>query len=152
MGGTQAKGGALYDLVISGGDVLTFGPEGLRKNCSLGIEGGIIREIAPGPLNGRRVIDGRGLTVLPGFIDFHSHVDGNLFSAGCLLRQGATTTIGGERNFDGAVIRRIAENGFPINHGFYISHSFTLRKAAGIEDPYRPATAAEIQTMVLLAE
>lgn len=141
-----------YDLVIRNGDILTFAGDGLLKGYSLGIKNGIIASVTKEPIEGIEILDATGKMVFPGFIDFHSHVDGNMFSAECLLRQGATTTIGGERNFDGSVIRGIAENGFLINHGFYISHSFTLRKAAGIEDPYRAATKGEIKTMGLLAE
>ena len=92
-----------------------------------------------------------GKYVSPGFIDFHSHVCGKLFSAECILRQGATTTIGGERNFDGKLIRQIAEKGFLLNQGFYISHSFTLRRAVGCTDIYQAATASEIQDMKTLA-
>lgn len=142
----------LFDLIIRNGDILTFDGGGFLKGYSLGIRNGIIASVTKLPIEGNEILDATGKMVLPGFIDFHSHVDGNMFSAECLLRQGATTTIGGERNFNGAVIRRIAENGFLINHGFYISHSFTLRKAAGVEDPYRAATKGEIKTMGLLAE
>lgn len=53
---------------------------------------------------------------------------------------------------DGRAIRQIEENGFLINHGFYISHSFTLRQAAGIDDPYRAATKKELAAMERLAD
>ncbi len=140
-----------YDLVILNADILVFEPDVILRNHHIGIRNGIIEEITTQPIRGVETIDAVGKMVMPGFIDFHSHVDGKRFSAECLLRQGATTTIGGERNFDGSAIRKIAEDGFLINHGFYISHSFTLRKAAGIEDPYREATQGEIDSMVQLA-
>lgn len=152
MTATVGKKDIVYDTVIAGADILTFEEKGMLHQQYLGIKDGSIASISSEPLEGHQVLHAFGKTVLPGFIDFHSHVDGNIFSAECLLRQGATTTFGGERNFDGSMIRRIAENGFIINHGFYISHSFTLRKAAGIDDPYRAATKGEIDTMVLLAE
>ncbi len=141
-----------YDIVIQNADILTFEPDAVLKNHHVGIRDGLIAEITAHPIEGIQTIDGTGKMIVPGFIDFHSHVDGKLFSAKCLLRQGATTTIGGERNFDGSTIRKIAEDGFLINHGFYISHSFTLRKAAGIENPYREASQSEIHSMVGLAE
>ena len=140
-----------FDIVIENGLVCSFEPDELSVR-NIGIRNGKIEAISKGPVSGREVIDARHMIVAPGFIDFHSHVDGKEFSAECLVRQGATTTIGGERNLEGGVIRRIEENGFLINHGFYISHSFTLRQAAGINDPYRAATANEIQTMVKLAD
>ena len=139
----------LFDTVIEGGMVCSFEPDELTVR-NIGIRGGRIEEVTAAPLIGKKRISAAGKIVAPGFIDFHSHVDGKEFSAECLLRQGATTTIGGERNLQGNVIRRIDENGFLINHGFRISHSFTLRQAAGINDPYRSGTVNEIQTMVRL--
>lgn len=141
-----------YDLVIENGDILCFEPDCMVKEGNIGITEGKIQIITKDPLQGNRKINAKGRLVLPGFIDFHSHVDGKEFSAKCLARQGATTTIGGERSFDGLAIRNIQENGFLINHGFYVSHSFTLRKAVGISDPYQKATDREIRNMVMLAE
>jgi N-acyl-D-amino-acid deacylase len=141
-----------YDLVLSKGNVLVFDPDTVLKGYNIGISNGKILKISKGKLIGRKEINVEDKLVSPGFIDFHSHVDGKPFSAECLLRQGATTTIGGERNFDGLAIRRIEEDGFIINHGFYISHSFTLRKAVGIEDPYKAASQEEIEEMGILAE
>lgn len=140
-----------FDLVILDADVLVFEPNLILRRHHIGIRDGVIAEITTQPIRGAQTIDGMGKVVMPGFIDFHSHVDGKRFSAECMLRQGATTTIGGERNFDGSVIRKIAEEGFLINHGFYISHSFTLRKAVGIVDPYQEASRGEIDSMVQLA-
>ncbi|MDO4869981.1 MAG: amidohydrolase family protein [Bacillota bacterium] len=140
-----------YDIVIEGGLVCSFEPDQLSVR-NIGIKNGKVEAISTEPLSAKTRISAFGKVVSPGFIDFHSHVDGKEFSAGCLVRQGATTTIGGERNLDGGAIRNIEENGFLINHGFYISHSFTLRQAAGIDDPYRAATPNELSTMVRLAD
>ena len=56
-----------------------------------------------------KIIDAKDCIVSPGFIDFHSHVDCNEDIARQLVLQGATTTIGGERNFDGKRINEIAD-------------------------------------------
>jgi N-acyl-D-amino-acid deacylase len=61
-----------------------------------------------------------------------------------MVRQGGTTTIGGERSLNSKVIRSIAQNGFLINQGFSVSHSFIIRNAVGISDN-RPATESEIR-------
>lgn len=140
-----------YDTVIEEGRVCSFEPDMLDVR-NIGIRNGKIVSLTKDPLRGKKTIRAYGKIVTPGFVDFHSHVDGRTFSAECLVRQGATTTMGGERNLQGNVIRQIEENGFLINHGFYISHSFTLRQAAGIEDPYRAATKSEIKTMVSVAD
>jgi N-acyl-D-amino-acid deacylase len=141
----------IYDLVIKGGTVIRFSPDS-TETADIGVVGRKIAAVSAAPLSGRKTIDASGRVVAPGFIDFHSHVSGKRFSAECVLRQGATTTIGGERNFDGKLIRRIAEKGFLINHGFYISESFTLRRAVGMRDVYSVAADSEIAEMRMLAE
>ncbi|MDR2132581.1 MAG: amidohydrolase family protein [Clostridiales Family XIII bacterium] len=140
-----------YDLVIRGGTVIRFSPDG-AEIANIGVDGRKIAAVSAEPMDGERIVDATGRHVAPGFIDFHSHVSGKLFSAECVLRQGATTTIGGERNFDGKLIRQISEKGFLINHGFYISQSFTLRRAVGMRDVYAAASASEIAEMNMLAE
>ncbi len=142
----------IYDLVIKNGSVVSFHPEPALKNLNVGILNGVIKKVTNEVMIGKTVIDATGKIVSPGFIDFHSHVDGNDFPAERVLLQGATTTIGGERSFDGKTIRKIYESGFLINQGFFISHSFTLRRAVGIKDPYHAADPQEISGMLTLAE
>jgi dihydroorotase len=61
-----------YDIVIVNGRVID--PESnLDGVRNLGISGGTIRAITETQLTGRMVIDARGLTVSPGFIDLHQH-------------------------------------------------------------------------------
>lgn len=140
----------LYDLVILNGTVIdVVGERFLRAN--VGISDQRIAVVTQEPIIGRQAIDAAGKMVSPGFIDFHSHVDGSVYAAECLVRQGGTTTLGGERNLNGKVIQDIAENGFIINHGFFVSQPFVLRDAAGIRSLYERATTKEIVTMVDLA-
>ncbi len=139
------------DIAINGGMVCSFNPDCLQKR-NIGIRNGKIVLISEEKINGTKEIDASGKIVAPGFIDFHSHVDGKQFSGECMVRQGATTTIGGERNFDGIRVRQIFERGFIMNQGYYISHSFSLRKAVGIDNPYRAATEREQMMMRELAE
>ena len=61
-----------YDLVIQNGRVID--PEsGLDAVRSLGIRNGRIAAVSSRALQGRTVIDARGLVVAPGFIDLHAH-------------------------------------------------------------------------------
>ena len=63
---------AAYDLVIVNGRVID--PESKTDAIRhLGISNGVIRAITSNKLQGRRVIDARGLVVAPGFIDLHQH-------------------------------------------------------------------------------
>jgi N-acyl-D-aspartate/D-glutamate deacylase len=61
-----------FDVVIANGRVMD--PEsGLDAVRSVGIRGGKVAAITAGPLQGRQVIDAKGLVVAPGFIDLHVH-------------------------------------------------------------------------------
>src|ERR1041385_8554589 len=61
-----------YDVVLSGGRVMD--PEsGLDAIRNVGIRGRRIEAISARPLQGRTVVDVKGLVVAPGFIDLHSH-------------------------------------------------------------------------------
>ena len=61
-----------YDLVIRNGRVMD--PETkLDATRNVGIRSGKIATISASPLDGKRVIDARGLIVAPGFIDLHWH-------------------------------------------------------------------------------
>lgn len=63
---------AAYDLVILNGRVID--PESRTDAIrNLGISNGVIRAITSNKLQGRTVIDARGLIVAPGFIDLHQH-------------------------------------------------------------------------------
>lgn len=61
-----------YDLVIAGGRVMDpeSGHDAVRN---VGIRGGVVRAITDAALDGKDVIDARGLVVAPGFIDLHQH-------------------------------------------------------------------------------
>src|SRR6266851_1372830 len=61
-----------YDLVLANGRVLD--PEsGLDAIRNVGIRGSEIAAVSSTPLQGKTVVDAKGLVVAPGFIDLHSH-------------------------------------------------------------------------------
>ncbi len=151
MKNESAENDQLFDLAINGGDLIDVKNEVIHK-LNIGINKDKIAIITSQKIIGKKTIDASKLMISPGFIDFNSHVDGNPYSAMCLVRQGGTTTLGGLRHINGQVIKKIEEEGFIVNQGFFISHSFTLRNAAGIEDRYKPATRNEIKFMCNLAE
>ena len=61
-----------YDLVLANGRVMDPASN-LDAVRFIGIRGGKIAAISTSPLQGRTVVDAKGLVVAPGFIDLHSH-------------------------------------------------------------------------------
>src|SRR3989449_8780838 len=61
-----------YDVVLANGRVMD--PEsGLDAIRHVGIRGSEIAAVSVSPLQGKTVVDVKGLVVAPGFIDLHSH-------------------------------------------------------------------------------
>ena len=64
-----------FDLVIRGGTVAD-GNGGPPRTADVGITGGIVTDVGPGLGRGRREISADGALVTPGFVDIHTHYDG----------------------------------------------------------------------------
>ena len=108
LAGTAAAGCALrpvsvlaltpFDLIVRGGQVLD-GTGMPAFQADIGIIGQRIAAIgAISPEQGRRVLDVTGLHVGPGFIDIHTHSDGDILiypTADSRIRQGITTELTG---------------------------------------------------------
>src|SRR5712691_7433411 len=61
-----------YDIVLANGRVID--PEsGLDAIRHVGVRGSEIAVVSVSPLQGRTVVDVKGMVVAPGFIDLHSH-------------------------------------------------------------------------------
>jgi N-acyl-D-amino-acid deacylase len=87
-----------FDLVIRGGMLLDgTGAPGFAAD--LAVSGGAIAAVGTIPAEqGRRVLDAAGHVVCPGFIDIHTHSDGDIFvypTADSRVRQGVTTEVTG---------------------------------------------------------
>jgi N-acyl-D-amino-acid deacylase len=87
-----------FDIVIRGADVLD-GTGAPRYSADVGIRGDSIAAIGSLPADAAsRAIDARGQCLAPGFIDIHSHSDGDILvypGAESRVRQGVTTEITG---------------------------------------------------------
>lgn len=96
-----------YDLLIVNG-VIVDGSGAAGVAADIAVQGDTIAAI--GKLEGTRakkIIDARGLTVAPGFIDMHSHSDYPLLADGTAqskIRQGVTTEILGESDSAGPIV------------------------------------------------
>jgi N-acyl-D-amino-acid deacylase len=145
----------MFDIAINNGKIID--PE-LKTSFkgSIGIKNGKLAEITASKLLGVKTIDAEGLIVSPGFIDVHGHIDGDAYCGELSLRQGVTTTIGGNCGLSPIDMKTFFENqdktGFVINQAELIGHSFSLRNAVGIEDAYLAANSQQISKMQYLTE
>jgi len=145
---------AAYDLVILNGRVID--PESKTDAIrNLGISNGVIRAITSTKLQGRTVIDARGLVVAPGFIDLHQHgqdEENYRFKA----MDGVTTALElevGTGDIDAWYAQR--EQKSLINYGVSAGH--LAARMAAMHEPikflptgdaaHRAATDAEIDAM-----
>jgi len=64
------------DLVVRGGTVVD-GTGRAARTADVAVKDGVIRAVGPGLTRGRREIDADGLLVAPGWVDVHTHYDGN---------------------------------------------------------------------------
>lgn len=65
---------AMHELVIRGG-MLVDGSGGSPRIADVAIDGGLVSEVG-NRLRGHREVDATGLLVTPGFVDIHTHYDG----------------------------------------------------------------------------
>ena len=87
-----------YDLIIKGGNIID-GSGSEPYVADVAIKDGKIARIAENISAEGEIIDARGLTITPGFIDSHSHSDSTILSYPDQLEkieQGITTSIGGQ--------------------------------------------------------
>ncbi len=146
-----------YDVLIRNGRVLD-GSGNPWLAADLGIRGGRIVDMGRlGNAAAARVIDARGLTVSPGFIDVHSHasqgLEGSLKEARQLLAQGITT-VAINPDGGGAVDLRTQRAGFEqrgvgVNVALYVPHGSIRREVLGMAD--RAPNAQELERMTQLA-
>lgn len=137
----------IYDYVIENGTVIDPKSE-LRTIANVGIVDDKVAIVTRADLKGKRKIDAKGKIVCPGFVDPHSHADGQLFSAQVMASMGVTTIIIGSCGVGPFPSQKFLENlykdGYPLNCGALTPESWILRDKAGIESPYHSATEKQI--------
>ncbi len=127
------------DYVILRATVFDGSKDNPRFVADVGIAGE--RIIAVGDLkNAARdvTIDGKGLFLTPGFIDIHSHVDGNILRvsyAPSHIRQGITTVLGGNCASSclgiGAFLAELDKKGAAVNIGMLVGNRPIRAKVLG---------------------
>lgn len=105
-----------FDLVIRGGSILD-GTGGPVWRGDLGLVGDVITAVgAIDPEQGSRVLDVTGFHVAPGFIDIHTHSDGDILrypAAESRVMQGVTTEVTG--NCGGSAAPRGEDDAGPVS-------------------------------------
>jgi N-acyl-D-aspartate/D-glutamate deacylase len=145
----------MFDIVINHG--LIIDPE-TKTRCisNVGIRNGKIAVITTEKISGTQEFDATDRIVSPGFIDIHGHVDLNDYCGELSLRQGITTTVGGNCGLSpldiNAFFAAQEKEGFVINQAEFIGHSMSLRESVGAIDPQKPATAEQLSRMEYLVE
>jgi len=167
----------IYDLVVKNGKVVDPLSE-TEKVMNLGIVDGKIITITLDNIDGKNEIDATGCIVSPGFIDIHTHTDGNVDGGNFLLKCGVTSAIGGNcgwfffntdmmaalqdenKKFGefgsgkkdwGDCFDLIDEKGYPVNLGMFVGTA-ALREMSGQLDINAPANNEHLQKMEELAE
>jgi N-acyl-D-aspartate/D-glutamate deacylase len=148
---------ARYDILIRNGRVLD-GSGNPWRAADIAIRGGRIADMGRlASAAAARVIDARGLTISPGFIDVHSHaangLTGSLKDAKQLIAQGITTVA---INPDGGGpvdlrAQRVGyeQRGVGVNVALYVPHGSIRREVLGMAD--RDPSPDELVRMVTLA-
>ena len=144
-------------IVLEGGDVYS-GEDAESRVADVGISGD--RIVAIGNLEDRDAelrLDVRGLAVVPGFIDIHSHAvrdnpEDGIFrwpDAENQIRQGVTTVVGGP---DGSsplpiseTLEALEENPASVNFATFVGHGSIRGLIVGEDD--RPPTEEELDRM-----
>ncbi len=108
------------------------------------------------PIDADSIIEGRGLTLAPGFIDTHSHHASGLAAtpdARPVVSQGITTIVGGQDGWHPIPLAKTLDSltATPgaVNVAYYTGHG-ALRSAVLGDDFKRVATASEVDSMVSL--
>ena len=96
-----------FDLVIRGGSVID-GTGSVAATADVAVSDGLIREIGQVSGSGRQELDADGALVTPGFVDIHTHYDGQATWANRLSpssHHGVTTVVMGNCGVGFAPVR-----------------------------------------------
>ena len=120
----------MYDLLIKNGQIID-GTGSPSYFADVAIKDGKIAKIGKGLADAKEIIDAKGLTITPGFIDSHSHSDARICDYPEMvekIEQGITTSIGGQCGSSVATTNFPKDIALGSNNALLAGHG-TIRKA-----------------------
>src|SRR5438067_10187810 len=152
----QQDSGVKVDLLIRGGQVLDgTGAEAVQADVGVRADRIVFLGMSHTQhMDAARVIDAAGLIVSPGFIDPHTHADGDLLdpvrhSNLNYLMQGVTTVIvgndGGGTPHPAKIFESWQKQGIGTNAAILVGHGAVRREILGVND-VQP-TAEQLEKM-----
>ncbi|MFC5653178.1 amidohydrolase family protein [Paenibacillus solisilvae] len=150
-GVTDADLAKTYDIVIAGGRVINPETKLDQDGLNIGISGGTIGVVTAKPLQGKRVIDAKGLVAAPGFIDNLSY-DPNPLGVWQKIGDGVTSNIAmhGGTSSPGKWYSYYERNETPVNFG--ASYFYTQARNQFKLSRYDAANASQIAELKKQAE
>jgi len=155
--GQTAGRTATYDVLVRNGTVLD-GSGAAGRRADVAIVGNRVVRVSTTPLDpalATRVIDAGGLTVAPGFIDLHAHLEPllQLASAESHVRQGVTLALGGPDGGGpwpfGVYLDSADRAGLGMNVAYLAGHNTIRRRVMGTDNRApSPAELARMRAMV----
>jgi len=132
----------LHELKISGAQVVD-GTGVPPREAEVAISGGRVMGVAADVGAARQVVEADGLYLAPGFIDVHSHADGegvgsilHAPTAPSAILQGVTTVVAGMCGFSplqiGAHLDAVAQKGTAVNYALMIGHNGVRKEVMGL--------------------
>src|SRR3954451_18774142 len=97
----------MHDLVIRGG-IVVDGSGNAPRTADVAVDNGVITAVGPQADRGHREIDATGLLVTPGYVDIHTHYDGQATWDPVLdpsFSHGVTTVVAGNCGVGFAPVR-----------------------------------------------
>ena len=140
-----------FDIIILNGTVYD-GTLDEPALIDIGIKGDKITTLGSlADVNANKIINAEGLSVSPGFIDLHVHLEPIFSLSNCEshLRQGVTTSLGGPDGNSplpfGAYLDSLQKLGVGMNVGFLVGHNSVRKKVMNLDN--RPPTSQELNQM-----
>src|SRR5258708_34027360 len=119
----------MHDLVVRNGTVVD-GTGAARRQVDVAINEGLITALEPKAGRARREVNAEGLLVTPGWVDIHTHYDGQATGDPAMTPSsghGGTTTISGNCGVGASPVRPGRDN-YVLNsvEGVYVIPAFAL--------------------------